>query len=208
MANSIQSVLEEEHYDQIFSGFQKWHIGDFIRLLNQNNNKGGVLPFVRGLRLSAQLIYAIREILSGTKLKANWGHILDKDGNFCSRECDIIIHRKGHKRKWNGRKGGIMDFRFIENEKAVAVISCKSFVTSGLLTKEATYCDEMKKFVDKVWFFGECCSPESVTSLSKKATSIGFDSFWYAYTWDKKTNDTKENYVGWNQFIKEIQKLK
>jgi predicted nucleic acid-binding Zn ribbon protein len=208
MGNNIGQTLQEDQFNEIFYGFQTWHISNFIKLLNKNNNKGGVLPFVRGLRLSAQIIYAIREIISDKPhLDANWGHIVDKDENFCSRECDIIIHKKGQLRKWNG-KGNVMDFRFIKNEHALIVISCKSFVDSSVIAKEKTYCNEMKKYVKKIWLFGECCTPSSIDALTKKSKQIGFKNFWHSYTWNKKTDEVIPNYKGWNNFVKEIKKIK
>jgi len=209
MANSMKDLLHEGHYNEIFAEFQSWHISAFVKQLNLNKNKGGVLPFVRGLRLSAQLIYAIRGIISEQpELDANWGHILDQNNNFLSRECDIIIHRKGEVHKWNGKHGCVMDFRFISYDRALAVVSCKSFVTNSVISKEAAYCKEMKNFVDKVWFFGECCAPKAVASLNKKAAAVGFDKFWHSYTWDKKTDAIQQNYPGWFDFREEVRKLK
>src|SRR5258707_13284732 len=60
--------------------------------------EGDILGFVKGLRLSARLIYFLRERLSETLSQSNlavsWGQLLDDNCEFCSRECDVIIHSK------------------------------------------------------------------------------------------------------------------
>src|SRR5271166_5699831 len=97
MAGGIQELLDKQNYHKIQAGLKMYRIDTFIRDLEatEGKNKGGVLSFVRGLRLSALLIYAIRDLLGeGSDLTANWGHIIDEDGQFCSRECDIIIHNR------------------------------------------------------------------------------------------------------------------
>ncbi|MFT3886514.1 MAG: hypothetical protein QM724_14155 [Flavobacteriales bacterium] len=171
----------------------------------KGKNVGKVLPFVRGLRFSALLIYAIREYLSGTDLTASWGHILGKDEVYCSRECDIIIHKKGHVHKWNGTKKHIMDFRFIEASKVKAVISCKSLVRASNIDK--TYCDDMKKYVKRVWMFAECCSPRDAAVLNEKAKALGFKDCFYMYTWTRKNGTISKNDDGWVDFAKKIKKL-
>jgi len=198
-------LLYEEQFMQMFQDFSNWRINDFIRQMEKEKKKGRILPFVRGLRLSAHLIYAIREILTGTGLTANWGHLIDESGNFCSCECDVIIHHEGHIRRWNGTEKPIMDFRFIEQRKAVAVISCKSYLRSGDIDSE--YSKLMKPFVRKIWLFAECCGPRSAESIRKKALDFGYEEFWYLYTWSKQTNP-EPNRIGWNKFVQEVKNLK
>ena len=94
-------LLCEQPFRNMYSDFSTWRIDEFIRRLELTGHSGRILPFVRGLRLSAHLIYAIRDILSDSDLEANWGHLLDQKGIYCSPECDVIIHRKGYIRKWN-----------------------------------------------------------------------------------------------------------
>ncbi|MFQ5821494.1 MAG: hypothetical protein ACE5I5_16040, partial [Candidatus Heimdallarchaeota archaeon] len=122
MADQTARLLYESRYNGLIGDFSTWRVDDFIRQMEADRCKGRILPFVRGLRLSAHLIYTIREILSGTELEANWGHLLDEEGNYCSAECDIIIHLRGHYMRWNGSIDPIMDFRFIEQQNAIAVI--------------------------------------------------------------------------------------
>jgi hypothetical protein len=90
------------------------------------STSGKVLPFVKGLYLSAKLIYIIREI-TRSKYHVNWGHIVHESGIYCSPECDIIIHHPDATLRWNG---GVLDFHFVNVKAVVAVISCKSLVRS------------------------------------------------------------------------------
>ena len=193
-----------ERFEAMVGEFRSWRICDFIRQLEALRSKGRILPFVRGLRLSAQLVYAIRELLEGTELTANWGHLLDKDHKFCSPECDVIIHKKtGHIRKWNGTEQPVMDFRFISAKDTIVVISCKSFVRSI----DTEYVEEINHYINRVWLFGECCGPKSHKKLQEKARSAGYEHFWYLYTWSPKTEEIF-NRVGWNDFVKKVQELK
>jgi hypothetical protein len=204
MSNGHRALLYEEYLDRLIGDFSLWRISAFNRALESSKSKGRILPFVRGLRLSTQLIYVVREILSGTGLTANWGHIVDKDGQFCSRECDVIIHSDGHIRRWNGSSNSVMDFRFIEQDKVICVISCKSFIRSSDIDRE--YCDDMKKYANKVWLFAECCGPRSINSIRSKASTFGYDKFWYIYLWSEKSGISL-NRQDWHDFISEIKKL-
>lgn len=198
-------LLREEPFWSMWAEFATWRMDVFIRQLEASKKKGRVLPFVRGLRLSAQLIYVIRDVLSGSGLTANWGHLLDESEAFCSCECDVIIHRDGHIRQWDGSAEPIMDFRFIRQDQAIAVISCKSYLRSSDVDKE--YCKSMKAFVEKIWLFAECCGPRSVESIRKKALERGYEKFWPLYTWSKQ-KDPVPNSTAWTDFIREVEKLK
>jgi len=197
-------LLCEEPFWRLYEDFTKWRIDPFIRQLEKGKKRGRILPFVRGLHLSAHLIYAIREVLSGTNLTADWGHLLDKTGSFCSCECDVIIHHKGYKGRWNGNEKPIMDFRFIEQEKAVAVISCKSFLRSTDIDKE--YSKLMEPYIKRIWLFAECCGPRSTKSIENKSKEFGYEKFWHLYTWSKQKNP-EPNQDGWTKFVKEVEKL-
>lgn len=200
----LVQLFYEERLMKMIADFSNWRIDPFIRQMEAERKKGRIFPFVRGLRLSAHLIYAIREILEGTSLKANWGQLVDKSGVFCSSECDVVIHRDGHIARWNGTEKPIMDFRFIEQKQTVAVISCKSYLRSGNVDSE--YCKLMKPFVKKIWLFAECCSPQSVKNIRDKALRFGYEKFWYLYTWSKQ-KDLEPNKDGWNEFVKEVRNL-
>jgi len=140
---------------------------------SDGKSEGDILGFVKGLRLSAVLIYYFRDKVEGHGLEASWGHLLDKGQLTCSRECDVIIHTKGSIHRWNGTDRPIMDFKFIEAAKARAVISCKSILTSKEIDKE--YPKELKKFgVKKVFLFAECSSATNFDNLRKKAKTAGY----------------------------------
>jgi hypothetical protein len=131
--------------------------------------EGDILGFVKGLRLAARLTYFLRERLSGSAVAVNWGHLL-KDGRSCSPECDVIVHRTGHIREWNGNAHPIMDFKFVEPERAMAVISCKSFLNAI----DRDYPKALKKYgVEKIFLFAECCRRSRLDALRKTAKRAG-----------------------------------
>lgn len=200
-AKGIGDRLDLEPYHKICAGLWQWRMDDFIRELE----KGKILGFVRGLHFSAQLIYAIRGIISETDLKADWGHLLDKNNKYCSRECDIIIH-KGKRNQWNGHRNAVMDFKFVEQKNAVAVISCKSYLKSGNIDKD--YVKYLKPIVGKVWLIAECCEPGHVKGIKRQAQDAGYENFWYMYRWSRKTGEQEGNEAGWMDFVKKLRKLK
>jgi len=169
-------------FDRLCADFGQWRIDNTIRIMEQQKAQGRVLAFVRGLRLSSHLIYAIRDVLSGSNLKADWGHILDDEGVKCSPECDVIIHRRPYAR-WNGSERPVMDFTFVSQEDAVAVISCKSYLKS-ISGEYRDYSEKVRKYVKHLWLFAECCRPDAVRRLTQKSQQAGYDKFWYLYTWD------------------------
>lgn len=210
MAGNYYSTFDTETYNSIKAQLLGYRLDPFIRAKEAEDgaNKGLIFPFARGLRFSALLIYSIRECLSGSGLDVNWGQIIDEDGSFCSGECDIIVHKDGHYKQWNGNGGGrhVMDFRFILKSHAVAVISCKSYLTKGGV--EHDYCANMLKYVKKVWLFAECCGPDSVDLIREESKKIGYENFWYLYTWSRTTGEVIDDIPGWLGFIKEVKSLK
>jgi hypothetical protein len=209
MPGSYYTLFDKERYDTITAQLLNYRLDPFIRDKEsaEGKNKGLIFPFARGLRFSALLIYAIREALSGSDLEVNWGQIIDDEGFACSGECDIIIHKKGAFRKWNGSDGGnhIMDFKFIEKEKAIVVISCKSYLTKS--TIEKPYCESMLSYVNKVWLFAECCGPESIPLIEEASKEIGYEHFWHLYTWSRTTDDIINAPDRWYHFIGIIKEL-
>lgn len=197
-------VLAAQTVNSIIGDLSTWRIDDFIRDLEKRKAKGRVLPFVRGLRFSALLIYEIRKAISSKNLSANWGHILDDDGELVSNEADIIIHKPGFFHQWNGNEKPVMDFKFIEKENAMLVISCKSFLKTSEI--EVEYYNNMKNFVDKIWLFAEACGPESAANIETESKKIGYDNFYYLYTWSPKT-EIKNNTDGWLKFLQDLKKL-
>jgi hypothetical protein len=140
--------------------------------------EGDILGFVKGLRLSARVIYFLRERLSSTDLEVNWGHLLDQGESSCSPECDVIVHTKGHVQKWNGNQNPIMDFRFVSAGNARAVVSCKSNLTAI----DKAYPKDLKKYgVRKIFLFAECCEETQFPVLLKKAKQAGYSGLWCLY---------------------------
>lgn len=150
--------------------------------------EGDILGFVKGLRLSARVIYFLRERLSSVDLEVSWGHILDKDEKACSRECDVLIHKKGCIRSWNGSKEPIMEFKFVEASSVRAVISCKSKLTAI----DQDYPTSLKKYgVKKVFLFAECCDESQLESLKRRAYKAGYKGLWFLYSVETSTGFVK-----------------
>jgi hypothetical protein len=139
--------------------------------------EGDILGFVKGLRLSARLVYFLRNVLSATTLHVSWGHLI-VNNESCSPECDIIIHKPGHIRKWNGNHAPVMDFTFVEANAALAVISCKSNLTA--IDKQ--YPKVLQKHgVEKVFLFAECCQEKHLAKLRERAQAAGYGGLWCLY---------------------------
>lgn len=209
MTEGYRKSFQREKYNIIKQQLLSYRLDPFIRdkEAEPGANKGLIFPFARGLRFSALLIYSIRDSLSGSDIEVNWGQIIDDDGMACSGECDIIIHKKGHAHRWNGgNENHIMDFRFIEKENALAVISCKSYLTKTAIEKQ--YCENILKYVKKVWLFAECCGPESVDLIREESKNIGYEHFWYLYTWSRTTDNIVDDENGWHNFIETVKELK
>ena len=169
----------------------------------------GVLPFVRGLRFSALLIYSIRKVITEPTLKASWGVILDDEGLGCSRECDIIVHRGRYAYAWDGddSKGKrVMDFRFIRHNDARLVVSCKSEVDS-VDGEIRDYAQNLEGYVKRIWLFAECCKTGRADALRKRAREAGYERFWYLYTLKEGRVGQEYNEPGWMAFVEELRSL-
>jgi hypothetical protein len=174
-------------------------------MMEKRKAEGRVLAFVRGLRLSAHLIYATRNALSRTELEADWGHIVDDEGLKCSPECDVVIHRRGHRGRWNGSSEPVMDFKFIDSRDAVAVISCKSYLRS-IGRDYRQYGRKVGRYARELWLFAECCPPTAVACLRERAREAGYRKFWYLYTWDGESS-IQPNQEAWFDFLKSVKAL-
>lgn len=139
--------------------------------------EGDILGFVKGLRLSARVIYFLRSRLSITDFEISWGHLV-ANNESCSPECDIIIHTKGHVRKWNGNDHPVMEFKFVEAQRALAVVSCKSMLN----TIDKNYPKMLKKYgVESVFLFAECCRERHLERLRERAAAAGYRGLWCLY---------------------------
>lgn len=194
---TMAATLKLEQFHGLWEELSEW------RKLGLQD--AGILGFVKGLRFSARLIYAIRDHLSSSTYEVDWGHLLTRDGDSCSPECDIIIHKRGHVREWNGRNQPVMHFKFINCNDAIAVISCKSMITA--VDKEhKAYINTLKPYVDKIFIFAECCEPSAVKRLKRSAQAAGCEGFWYLYACDKMNQCTKDPRE-WEDFLTTLEKL-
>lgn len=215
--NMTESVLQGSQGQQLAlrkistlsTELKEWRSNHEIRRAYREG--GGVFDFVKGLRLAARLIYILKNKLAEYKLDANWGQILDDNGVYLSPECDIIIHRGQHIDQWDGEGGNIpnvMDFRFIELKKVLAVISCKSYFT-GISQEDRNYCKRLKPYLKgkKFWLFAECIPKGKEKAIDEKVRSIGHNKLWYLYTWDDDNLDPEEDRKLWEKFFDEIDRI-
>lgn len=202
LGSGIRNCLVTEDFVGLSEKLVKWRLDPIVRLMDTNRTKGRILGFVKGLRLSAQIAYLIRTIVSTENVEVNWGHLVDEDLNSCSPECDIIIHRQGHLQQWNGgSRNPIMDFRFIESKNALAIISCKSWTKS--IDKE--YCKDFRKYnLKNIFLFAEGCNPNSLDRLKKQAITAGYKNFFYLHTIDKNDMIIRDE----NVYLEFIQAMK
>jgi hypothetical protein len=176
---------------------QAWRSAVDLRALEASRGSALVLPFVRGLRLSARLVYVLRKDLSWSGLEVDWGHLLDDRGASCSPECDIIIHRTGLVERWDGDSQAVMDFKFVQRKLAVAVVSCKSLVDAI----DRDYVRKLRPYVGHIFLFAECCAPTRVTSLKRRAREAGYAGFGYLYTFDEATSECVNDQKAWLAFL-------
>jgi hypothetical protein len=166
--------------------------------------QGYILGFVKGLRISARIIYFIRKCLSTEGCEVSWGHIVDQEGQACSPECDVIIHAPGHLDKWNDSKDPIMEFVFVEARYVKAVVSCKS----QLADIDFAYPKQLARFgIDKVFLFAECCSLTNYDNLREKALAAGYCGLWCAYFTEGGADDFTTSDEHYNDFRETLRKL-
>jgi hypothetical protein len=206
LSGAIGQHLYTERFFALASVLQQWRIDPIMQQMDADRDEGRILGFVKGLRLSAQLAYAVREILSGENVEVSWGHLVDESGQLCSPECDIIIHRPGHMRRWNGDGGNepIMDFRFIESTKALGLISCKSLAKS--IDKD--YCKSFEKYqVENILLFVECCPQRQLEQLRKQANEAGYRGLFYLFTLEDDNFTVKQDPAIYAAFVQALKDL-
>ena len=202
-SGNVTTRLKLGQFHGLKEELSQWRVDPHIQELERERRGGIILGFVKGLRLSARLIYAIRDCLSTFDLEVDWGHLLTEEGNSCSPECDIVIHSRGYEDRWNGRKDSIMDFKFINCQNAIGVISCKSLIKSV----DRRYCERIKPYVKNVLLFAECCEPNMVERLRKSAKSAGYKGFWYLYAYNQDTSVCTADEEVWIDFLETIRCL-
>ena len=179
--------------------FQTWRTTQEIREAERRKGSGLVLPFVKGLWLSAGLVYVLRNIVGESGLKVDWGQLTDESSSLCSPECDVIIHR-GHYARWNDHTEPVMDFKFVRCTSAVAVVSCKSYASS--IDRE--YSRKLRPYVSSVFLFSECCAPERLKSLRSRAGAAGYCGFCCLYTYNEKSGECVTLPDVWLEFLSGI----
>ena len=184
----------------------QWRIDEPLRDMERCRERGRILAFVKGLRLSAKLIYLLRTALSDTGLQVSWGHLLDRDENICSPECDVILHKPGWVERWDGSAEPVMDFRFVSCTAAVAVVSCKSLLDSVDDNLKA-YCAQMQRYVKSVLLFAECCRPRKVRRLTGAAKRAGYAGLWYLYVLEEGSSEAEVDESVWRDFLETLRGL-
>jgi hypothetical protein len=171
----------------------------------KNRKLGDILPFVRGLRLSARLIYILRDKLKDHKVEVNWGHIEDDSQRLCSPECDIIIHSGGIAERWNGHNHhSVMDFHFIKREAVKAIISCKSIVSN--IDDDFARVVKTDFKIKHTFLFAEAVKEAKYKSLFNKAKAAGYKGLWPLYRLDSK-GAFVENPQDYLDFLYELKKV-
>jgi hypothetical protein len=164
--------------------------------------EGDILGFVKGLRLSAGVIYFLQQRLGEIDVEVSWGHLVDEQERSCSPECDVIIHLKGSIQKWNGTDKPIMEFKFVKVSRAKVVVSCKS----QLRSIDKDYPQMLKKFgVKKVFLFAECCNAGSFKGLRERAKRAGYADLCCLY-FTTSTGFVEVNKSLWSEFGDSVEK--
>jgi len=193
----VVATLRLSHLHSLAGELGHWRTSTDVKELAAAKGSAIVLPFVKGLRLSAQLIYLLRKELRGMGLEVDWGHLVDDAGDSCSPECDIIIHRCGSVDEWDGSEKPVMHFKFVKQSCAQAVVSCKSFADDV----DVKYVTKLRSYVRRVFLLAECCAPQKVASLRKRAREAGYAAFAILYTFNEKTGERIIDEEGWLSFL-------
>lgn len=162
--------------------------------------------FVKGLILSTNIIEVIDKHLPNG-YRADWGQVIEDDGNTLSKECDIIIY-KGKPFKLIKNKS--ISFVLVNKKQTRIVIQVKSAIQS--VTKDnREYSKELRKFVPELWFIAECCWAKSKTrtaKVEKELKKSGYKEFVYFYRMDENSFNKTINYDSFVKFISAIKRLK
>jgi len=199
IGRSIARRLRLSELEELCTELQPWRTDPVFADIPPSVRSHLLFPFAKGLRLSARLIYVLRDALSSFDCCVNWGQLL-ADERLCSPECDVIIHRPGHVRRWNGHDGRVMDFHFVDAGRALAVVSCKSLMTRV----DRQYARKMKDYVADVFLFAECCKPGKADRLKAAALEAGYQAFGYLYTFEIESGKCENRSDVWEEFLKTL----
>ncbi len=95
-----------------------------------------------------------------------------------------------------------MDFKFININTVVGVVSCKAHVSS-IDQKHKDYISQMTSFTKNIWLFSEYCNFNTYNKLKTRAKGIGYKDFWCLYEWNEK-EAPKVKIDVWEAFDKKI----
>ena len=162
--------------------------------------------FVKGLILSTNIIEVIEKYLPNG-YRADWGQVIDDDGNTLSKECDIIIYEG---KPFKHIKNKSISFVLISKKQARIIIQVRSSIQS-VTNESKEYCKEVKKFVPEVWFVAECCwakSERRCTAIKRDLKKAGYKQFIYFNRVDENTANRTPDYQPFLDFIKSIKRIK
>jgi len=161
--------------------------------------------FVKGLILSTNIIEVIDKYVPNG-FRADWGQVIDNDGNTLSKECDIIIYKgKPHK----PIKNRSLCFVFVNKTQAKIIIQVRSSIQS--VTKESReYSKAVRKFAPEIWFVAENCWAKSERRGAKIESELkraGYKHFFYFCRMDDNADRTP-NHKSFLRFINLIKKIR
>jgi hypothetical protein len=204
MRGGVEKTLVYAELHEIAGGLAHIRVPPPLTELEEEQRKGRILPFVRGLRFSAQVIYFLRKRLTQYDLCVSWGHLLTPDGMQVSRECDIIVHSsRGVKIRWNGEQNPVMDFCFVSTQHSCFVVSCKSYLRRQKV--DGAYCKALRPYVRHVVLFAECCAEHELHMIRGVAKRCGYEGFNCLYTLDGDRVRYQEHL--WGGFLDLMERL-
>jgi hypothetical protein len=163
--------------------------------------------FVKGLILSTNIIDVIDKHLSRSRhIVADWGQIIDEDGNTLSKECDVIIYKNTAFKEINNKS---IRFVLVDKKQTKVVIQVRSSIQS-VTADDKKYCKELKKFVPEIWYIAECCwagSKNRADAIKRELKKVGYKHFFYFYRMDEKTLSKTIEYEPFVSFIKLVKKF-
>ena len=200
---TISQLLYLSDFEMLAAELKPWRTNQEQDETERKKGSELILGFVKGLRLSARLIYALRKYLSEFPVEVDWGHLINQSQDSISPECDIIIHEKGCIAAWNGTEKPVMDFKFVKCDQAIAVISCKS----SLHSIDKKYYDRLKPYIKYILLFAECCAPNKIIPLKSNAIRVGYTGLWHLYSFDKETGKTDNLSKEWDNFLETLKRI-
>jgi hypothetical protein len=161
--------------------------------------------FVKGLILSTNIIEVIDKYVPND-FRADWGQVIDDDGNTLSKECDIIIYEgKPHK----PIKNRSLCFVLVNKAQVKIIIQVRSSIQS--VTKESReYSRAVRKFAPEIWYVAENCWAKTErrgVKIERELKKAGYKHFFYFCRMDDNADRTL-NHKSFLKFINLIKKIR